>query len=205
MHNIDIDLVEMTLDVMKYAIGRITNTNPELGIPKKEEELKKLVGETITPEGIGGEQAFKLWREVLVKATVPIDHPRHLAFVPASPTRAAVMFDLVTSASSIHGAYWMEGAGGIFAENQAMEWLVSLTGMPQGAFGVFTSGGTAANLSAMVTAREYWRSLDSTNAQRKGLMITSIGAHSSIKAMARVIDTDILLICLLYTSPSPRD
>lgn len=194
MHNIDIDLVEMTLDVMKYAIGRITNTNPELGIPKKEEELKKLVGETITPEGIGGEQAFKLWREVLVKATVPIDHPRHLAFVPASPTRAAVMFDLVTSASSIHGAYWMEGAGGIFAENQAMEWLVSLTGMPQGAFGVFTSGGTAANLSAMVTAREYWRSLDSTNAQRKGLMITSIGAHSSIKAMARVIDTDILLI-----------
>lgn len=93
MHNIDIDLVEMTLDVMKYAIGRITNTNPELGIPKKEEELKKLVGETITPEGIGGEQAFKLWREVLVKATVPIDHPRHLAFVPASPTRAAVMFD----------------------------------------------------------------------------------------------------------------
>lgn len=132
--------------------------------------------------------------EVLVKATVPIDHPRHLAFVPASPTRAAVMFDLVTSASSIHGAYWMEGAGGIFAENQAMEWLVSLTGMPQGAFGVFTSGGTAANLSAMVTAREYWRSLDSTNAQRKGLMITSIGAHSSIKAMARVIDTDILLI-----------
>lgn len=127
----------------EISIGAITNTNPELGIPKKEEELKKLVGETITPEGIGGEQAFKLWREVLVKATVPIDHPRHLAFVPASPTRAAVMFDLVTSASSIHGAYWMEGAGGIFAENQAMEWLVSLTGMPQGAFGVFTSGGTA--------------------------------------------------------------
>ncbi len=59
---------------------------------------------------------------------MPIDHPRHLAFVPAAPTRAAIMFDLVTSASSIHGAYWMEGAGGIFCENQAMKWLVSLTG-----------------------------------------------------------------------------
>ena len=66
------------------------------------------------------------------------------------------MFDLVASASSIHGAYWMEGAGGIFAENQAMKWLVSLTGMPDGAFGVFTSGGTSANLSAMVAAREAW-------------------------------------------------
>ncbi|WP_224484605.1 pyridoxal phosphate-dependent decarboxylase family protein [Robertkochia aurantiaca] len=193
MHNIDIDLVEMTLDVMKYAINRITNTAPELGQPKKEQELQKLVGETITPEGIGGEKAFQLFRDVLIKATVPIDHPRHLAFVPASPTRAAVMFDLVTSASSIHGAYWMEGAGGIFCENQAMKWLVSLTGLPEGAFGVFTSGGTAANLSAMVTARENWRK-DPANRGEKGLIITSIGAHSSIKAMAKVIDADVLLV-----------
>lgn len=193
MHEIDIDLIEMTLDVMKYAINRITKTHPELGAPKKEEDLKKLVGETVTVNGIGGERAFELWREVLVKATIPIDHPRHLAFVSAAPTRASIMFDLVTSASSIHGAYWMEGAGGIFAENQAMEWLVSLTGMPKGAFGVFTSGGTAANLSAMVTAREHWRENDEFKG-KKGLIITSIGAHSSIKAMAKVIDVDVLLV-----------
>lgn len=193
MHNIDIDLVEMTLDVMKYAINRITNASPSLGNIKNEEELFSLVGETVTPKGIGGERAFELFRDVLVKSTVPIDHPRHLAFVPAAPTRAAVMFDLVTSASSIHGAYWMEGAGGIFCENQAMKWLVSLTGMPEGAFGVFTSGGTAANLSAMVTARENWRK-QASNLNRKGLIITSVGAHSSIKAMAKVIDADVHLV-----------
>ncbi|NER17752.1 pyridoxal phosphate-dependent decarboxylase family protein [Spongiivirga citrea] len=194
MHNVDIELVEMTLDVMKYAINRITNKSPELGRPKTAEELKLSVGDTITENGIGGEKAFNLFKDVLMKATVPIDHPRHLAFVPASPTRSAIMFDLVTSASSIHGAYWMEGAGGIFAENEAMEWLVSLTGLPKGAFGVFTSGGTAANLSAMVTAREFWRSKDERHIGKKALMITSIGAHSSLKAMARVIDADVLLI-----------
>lgn len=193
MHNIDIEVVEMTLDVMKYAINRITNISPTLGKPKKEEELYKLVGETITREGIGGERAFELFKNILLPATVPIDHPRHLAFVPAAPTRAAVMFDLVTSAASIHGAYWMEGAGGIFAENQAMKWLVSLTGMPEGAFGVFTSGGTAANLSAMVTAREHWRK-DAANKNKKGLIITSIGAHSSIKAMAQVMDAELILV-----------
>ena len=193
MHNIDIDLVEMTLDVVKYAINRITNASPSLGQIKGEAELFDLVGETITPEGIGGEKAFQLFRDVLVKSTVPIDHPRHLAFVPAAPTRAAVMFDLVTSASSIHGAYWMEGAGGIFCENQAMRWLVSLTGMPDGAFGVFTSGGTAANLSAMVTAREQWRKTKA-NQNLKGLIMASDGAHSSIKAMAKVIDADVHLV-----------
>ncbi len=193
MHDIDIDMVEMTLDVVKYAINRITQTNPELGKPKTEAELRKLVGETVTNSGIGGEKAFELFRQVLVKATVPIDHPRHLAFVPASPTRAAILFDLVTSASSIHGAYWMEGAGGIFCENEAMKWLVSLTDMPKPAFGVFTSGGTAANLSAIVVAREKWRK-NPRNINQKGILITSIGAHSSIKAMAKVIDADVLLV-----------
>lgn len=194
MHKIDIDLVEMTLDVMKYTIDRISNVTPELGAPKKEEELFEMVGETVTPKGIGGEVAFKMFRDILVKATVPIDHPRHLAFVPAAPTRAAIMFDLVTSASSIHGAYWMEGAGGIFCENQAMKWLVSLTGLPKEAFGVFTSGGTAANLSAMVTAREAWRSQNSENIAVKALLLTSNGAHSSIQAMAKVMDADVIMI-----------
>lgn len=193
MHKIDIELIEMTLDVMKYAIGRISATEHDIGKPKKAEELKAIVGETVTPKGVGGEYAFNLWKEHLSKANVPVDHPRNLAFVPASPTRAAIMFDLVTSASSIHGAYWMEGAGGIFCENEAMSWIVSLTGLPEGAFGVFTSGGTAANLSAIVTAREYWRR-DETYKREKGLIITSIGAHSSIKAMAKVADVDILLV-----------
>lgn len=194
MHNVDIDLVEMSLDVFKYAISRISDDDPKLGFPKKAEELKALVGETITREGIGGEKAFALFRDVLVKASVPIDHRRHLAFVPAAPTRAAVMFDLVTSATSVHGAFWLEGAGCIFAEMQAMEWLVALTGMPVGAFGVFTSGGTEANLSAMVAAREYWRDRDPHNAKTRGIVIASNGAHSSIRAMAKVIDADVLLI-----------
>ncbi len=194
MHNVDIDLVEMSLDVIKFAIGRISDNDPQLGFPKKAEELKALVGETITRKGIGGEKAFELFRDVLVKSSVSIDHPRHLAFVPASPTRAAVMFDLVTSAASVHGAYWLEGAGLIFAEMQAMEWLVELTGLPKGAFGVFTCGGTEANLSAMVAARENWRNIDPTKKQERGIVIASNGAHSSISAMAKVIDADIVLI-----------
>ncbi|WP_425077150.1 pyridoxal phosphate-dependent decarboxylase family protein [Psychroserpens sp. S379A] len=193
MHKIDFELIEMTMDVMKYAIDRISHTKQKIGKPLKAEALKELVGETITEKGIGGEQAFQLWKEHLAKASVPVDHPRNLAFVPAAPTRSAVMFDLVTSVSSIHGAYWMEGAGGIFCENEAMKWVVSLTGLPKGAFGVFTSGGTAANLSAIVTAREHWRE-DDTYKREKGLIITSIGAHSSIKAMAKVADVDILLV-----------
>ncbi|MDT8346544.1 MAG: aminotransferase class V-fold PLP-dependent enzyme [Flavobacteriaceae bacterium] len=194
MHNIDMPTIEMSLDVVKYVIQRITVKEPELNMPKSEIDLKAMVGDTITAEGIGGEKALQLWKEVLSKAIVPVDHPRHLAFVPASPTRAAIMFDLITSASSIHGSYWLEGAGGIFCENEAMRWLVKLTGLPDGAFGVFTSGGTAANLSAMVTAREFWRKKHPRNNRLRGLILTSSGSHSSVRAMAKVMDADIQLV-----------
>lgn len=194
MHNVDIDTVELTLDVMKFAIARITSSEPPLGIPRSESELKDLVGETVIPEGIGGENAFRLFREILVKSSVAIDHPRHLAFVPASPTRAAVMFDLVASAASVHGAFWLEGAGCIFAENEAMRWLVSLTGLPKGAFGVFTPGGTSANLSALVTGRAKWREGDPTRETERGIILTSSEAHSSVMAMAKVMDADVIRI-----------
>src|SRR5699024_9832139 len=179
---------------MKFVIGRVSDTQPEMGYPQKETDLQKLIGETITPEGIGGKTAFKMFKNKMLKATVPADHPRHLAFVPAAPTRAATLFDVVVSAAGVHGAYWMSGAGGIYGENQAMQWLVDLTGLPKPAFGVFTSGGTAANLSAMVAARETWRAKQDENRTLRGLIMASQGAHSSIKSMAQVIDTDILLV-----------
>lgn len=75
MRNVTMDDIGMTLDVMKFALGRVTAVNPVLGCPKEEKELKRLVGETITPEGIGGEKAFQLFKEILVPATVSIDHP----------------------------------------------------------------------------------------------------------------------------------
>jgi glutamate/tyrosine decarboxylase-like PLP-dependent enzyme len=45
--------------------------------------------------------------------------------------------------------------------------------LPEGAFGVFISGGAAANLSAIITAREFSRQNDAYK-REKGLIITSI-------------------------------
>ena len=43
MHKIDIELIEMTMDVMKYAIDRISHTKQKIGKPQKAEALKALV------------------------------------------------------------------------------------------------------------------------------------------------------------------
>ena len=87
---------------------------------------------------------------MLAPACISVDHPRFLSFIPAAPTEASMLFDLVCGASSIYGGSWLEGAGAVYAENQALRFVADLVGLPAGAGGVFVSGGTQGNLSALV-------------------------------------------------------
>ena len=131
---------------------------------------------------------------MLAPACISTDHPRHLSFVPAAPTEASILFDLVVGASSIYAGSWVEGAGAVFAENEALRWISELAGLPPEAGGVFVSGGTAGNLSALLAARWKWRA-DAGGAfdRTRGLIIGCDGAHSSVAQAAKAMDADIVL------------
>ncbi len=152
MHAFDETTEELARLIMAYASRRIANPVPLDG-PAPADELARRAGQTITPEGVGGAEALRVWAEVLAPATISTDHPAFLAFVPNAPSKASVLFDLVISASSTYGGSWLEGGGAVWAENQALRWIADLAGLPKGAGGVFVSGGTAGNLSALVAAR----------------------------------------------------
>ncbi|NCZ92189.1 MAG: aminotransferase class V-fold PLP-dependent enzyme, partial [Actinobacteria bacterium] len=124
---------------------------------------------------------------------ISVDHPLFLSFVPGAPTESSVLFDLVVAASNIYAGSWLEGAGAVYAENQALRWIADLAGLPSSAGGVFVSGGTAGNLSALIAARWHWRSKDAdTRRTMRPLIVASGGAHSSVAQAARVMDADII-------------
>uniref|UniRef100_UPI0040471ABF pyridoxal phosphate-dependent decarboxylase family protein n=1 Tax=Aquiluna sp. TaxID=2053504 RepID=UPI0040471ABF len=110
--------------------------------------------------------------------------PGYLSFIPAAPTEAASLFDLVVSASSIYGGSWLEGAGAVYAENQVLELLASECGLPKTSGGVFVQGGTLGNLSALVTAREV---AQKRHGAKDYTIICSTESHSSVKSVAKVI------------------
>jgi glutamate/tyrosine decarboxylase-like PLP-dependent enzyme len=150
---------------------------------------------TITPAGIGGLEALRVFGEVLAPACISVDHPRFLSFVPAAPTDASILFDLVVGASNVYGGSWLEGAGAAFAENEALRWIADLAGLPESAGGVFVSGGTAGNLSALLAARWRWRErAGGAHDRTRGLLIASAGAHSSVVQAARAMDTDLAAV-----------
>lgn len=180
---------------MRYALERMRMDPPPLDKARPASELRALVGQTVTATGIGGLEALRIFADVLGPASISIDHPRFLSFVPAAPTEAAILFDLVVGASSIYGGSWLEGGGAVFAENEALRFIADLAGLPASAGGVFVSGGTAGNLSSLIAARFRWRlRAEGAHDRTRGLLLTGKGAHSSVASAARAMDADVALV-----------
>ncbi len=179
--------------VVDHALRRVRMDPPPLDGPRTGDELRAAAGATITPSGIGGDEALRIFADVLAPATISTDHPRFLAFVPAAPTESAILGDLLVSASSIYAGSWKEGAGLVFAENEALRFLADEFGMPAASAGVFVSGGTAGNLSALVTARDRHRQRTGDPLTRP-IILASAESHSSVAAAAGVMDADVVAV-----------
>ena len=193
MHRFDASVEALTQAIVQYASDRVRLDPPPLDGPRTPAELRAMAGPTITASGLGGLEALRVFGDVLAPACISVDHPRFLSFVPAAPTVASILFDLVVGASSIYAGSWLEGAGAAFAENEALRWIADLAGLPAEAGGVFVSGGTAGNLSALVAARWKWRhDAGGAHDRTRGLLVASTGAHSSVEQAARVMDADVI-------------
>jgi aromatic-L-amino-acid/L-tryptophan decarboxylase len=100
-----------------------------------------------------GEVMERAVREILPVAA-RVDHPRFFAFVPSSPTWAAVMADLLSSGFNTFQGTWLGSSGPSAIELIVLDWFRDWLGMPKSASGIFTSGGSAANLDAIIVALE---------------------------------------------------
>ena len=193
MHQFTPEVEALAQEVLKYSLERLKD-DPPLDGPRTAEDLFNEVGNTITAKGLGGQQALEVFTNVLAKACISTDHPRNLAFIPSAPSEYANLFDLVVGASALYGGSWQEGAGAVFAENQAIQWLIDLAGLPASAGGVFVQGGTIGNLSALVVARAQARK--KTQTPDRWVVVCSEEAHSSIASAANVMDVDVLKVAV---------
>ncbi len=192
VHEYTDDVAALSQALAASCLLRLEQRAP-LDFPRTTDELKASAGQTITAAGMGG-AAVNLWNDVLAQACLSVDHPRYLSFIPNAPSKAAAAFDMLVGASSVYGGSWLEGSGAVYAENQALDWLIELAGLPPTAGGAFVQGGTIGNLSALVAARERAKLGRDTVPARWSVCVTT-ETHSSVKhALAVVMDVDVLEI-----------
>jgi L-2,4-diaminobutyrate decarboxylase len=194
MHRYSGETERLAQAVLRIALDRLRMDAPLDG-PRSAADLTARAGQTITPEGLGGNEALRLWTDVLGPATMSVDHPRYLAFIPGAPTESSTLFDLVVGASSLYGGSWLESSGAVYAENQALRWICDLVGLPAGSGGCFVQGGTVGNLSALVAARHHARERrGGENPARWSVAITAETHSSVVYALHNVMDVDTLVV-----------
>jgi glutamate/tyrosine decarboxylase-like PLP-dependent enzyme len=112
-----------------------------------------------------------------------INHPRFLAFIPSAPNFVSVLADFLCSATNFFSGVWLEAAGPAQVELLVLDWFKAFLGYPPQAAGILTSGGSEANLTAVLVARER---LAHEDRQRAVLYVTQ-ERHWSIDRAAKII------------------
>ena len=112
-----------------------------------------------------------------------LDHPGYFAFIPACGTWPGVLGDLLAAGLNIYAGSWMEAAGPSRLEVVVLDWFKEWIGYPGDAAGVLTSGGSAANMTALACARE---ALLGEMTDRVVVYVAD-QAHSSVARAARLL------------------
>lgn len=80
--------------------------------------------------------------------------PRFMAYIPGGGLFHSAIGDLLAAASNKYSGFVSASPGAVRIENACAAWLASVIGYPREAAGTLTSGGSIANLTAIITARE---------------------------------------------------
>ena len=110
-----------------------------------------------------------------------VDHPRFFAFVPSAPTWPGVIADYLAAGFNTFQGTWLGSAGPSQLELVVIDWFRQWIGYPETAGGLFTSGGSAAILDALVAAREQ------AGSPERPAIFLSDQTHSAIERAARII------------------
>ena len=193
MHKFDDKASKILLNVLSHTIERLSMDPPTLDYPKSVNFFEKNAKSLISEMGNSIDTVFDQYKNTIEQSIISVDSPRNLAFIPAAPTKASMIFDLVVSAGSLCGVSWQEASGAVWAENQVIRWIADLVGLPESAGGCFVAGGTNGNLSSLVVAREEFRKKNPGKLKRLAILCSD-QTHSSVKSTALVMDCEVIVV-----------
>ena len=106
--------------------------------------------------------------------------PRFMGYVPGGGLFHSAIGDFLAAASNKYAGFAPAAPGAVRLENATTAWLARAIGFPETAAGTLTSGGSMANLTAIVAARE------ARDDEGGGAVYMSSTAHHCIEKALRI-------------------
>ena len=106
----------------------------------------------------------------------------HMGYIPGGGLYPSALGDYIAAISNRYAGIFYTAPGAVRLENMLIRWMCQIMGYPKNAFGNLTSGGSIANLIAIVTAREAFN-IKARDFEKSVIYLSEQAHHSIQKAI----------------------
>ncbi len=138
-----------------------------------------------------GEDAAHVLEEaaaLLFEQTPRTRHPRFHGYIAASPAPIGMLAELLAASVNSNVALWNAAPVASEIEAQTVRWLAELVGYPAGCGGLLVSGGSMANLVALLAARRAGVSWDVRESGLRGAALAVYASRETHGWLHKAVD-----------------
>ncbi|MCZ6508567.1 MAG: aminotransferase class V-fold PLP-dependent enzyme, partial [Acidobacteria bacterium] len=148
-------------------------------------ELAAMVDEVLPRQGRGADDTLRFFFDRVVPGMTHVNHPRFHAYVPAPGSFYGTIGEILAAGTNPFVGSWLGGATVSSLELTVLRWIAEAVGYDASAAGLFTSGGSLANLIALASARQRFGA-----ATANDVLYFSEQGHQSVEKAARILGYD---------------
>lgn len=145
-------------------------------------KIARAMREPMPERGAPFEKLLRRLFGKVIPATLNTAGPGYLGYIPGGGIFHAAVADLIADATNRYVGVFQAAPALVQIEANVIAWFCAMVGLPETAGGVLTTGGSLANLIAMVTARRALLPPDFL----RGVLYTSEEAHHSVRKAALI-------------------
>jgi glutamate/tyrosine decarboxylase-like PLP-dependent enzyme len=164
------------------------------------QDLEMLLREPLPDRGQDPLHVLERARRDVFSQIMHLDHPRFFGFIPSPSNFVGAMADAMAAGFNVFAGTWLESSGPAQVELVTIDWLRQACGLPEQAGGLFTSGGSAANLTALAAARQVKLGGDMEGA----VVYCSDQTHASVDRGLRILGFRAEQLCRIEADPGFR-
>lgn len=166
----------------EYANNFLQNIH---SMPMYVEDEKENAAAFRSPEfdsAVDIEEALNILRENVDRPGLNPASGKHLGYIPGGGIYYSAIADYLAAVTNRYAGVFFASPGAVRMENALLRWMADIVGYPETSAGSLTSGGSVANLTAVVAARDA-HGISSKDFSRAVVYLTSQAHHSVEKAL----------------------
>ncbi len=149
-----LELEELFRKTETYAKEHLKNIRDTPAYVKSDDRSIGLLSSPITETGISLDEALQQLYQHVDHEGLNSGSPRYLGYIPSGGLVHSAFGDFLAAIGGRYAGIFHSSPGAVRMENMLIRWMAGVVGYPKGSGGYLSSGGSIANLSAVITARE---------------------------------------------------